>query len=201
MVNRSQHPLRVRRIFVGFQGCRKRDCRFAAFSGPIAPKRITMVVFGSIAVQCVVPPINKTKFMSDTYLFTSESVSEGHPDKIADQISDAILDAILAEEARDDAIRAKAERGRADCLFQRQRYKEAAGMLDERPMLGRDVYAPIPPPIDENLQRPVNPGTDALGLLQVYYDVLSRQRDPAQPPDRRGASRHRPPHSPARRTL
>jgi S-adenosylmethionine synthetase len=32
------------------------------------------------------------------YLFTSESVSEGHPDKIADQISDAILDAFLAEE-------------------------------------------------------------------------------------------------------
>ena len=36
--------------------------------------------------------------MSDTFLFTSESVSEGHPDKIADQISDAILDAILAED-------------------------------------------------------------------------------------------------------
>jgi len=35
--------------------------------------------------------------MSD-YLFTSESVSEGHPDKVADQISDAILDAILAQD-------------------------------------------------------------------------------------------------------
>ena len=32
------------------------------------------------------------------YLFTSESVSEGHPDKVADQISDAVLDAILAED-------------------------------------------------------------------------------------------------------
>mgnify|MGYP001578212861 CR=1 FL=1 len=32
---------------------------------------------------------------SGTYLFTSESVTEGHPDKVADQISDAILDAIL----------------------------------------------------------------------------------------------------------
>src|SRR5438874_7505850 len=31
-------------------------------------------------------------------LFTSESVTEGHPDKIADQISDAILDAVLAED-------------------------------------------------------------------------------------------------------
>ena len=34
--------------------------------------------------------------MSHAYLFTSESVSEGHPDKVADQISDAILDAVLA---------------------------------------------------------------------------------------------------------
>ena len=33
-----------------------------------------------------------------SYLFTSESVTEGHPDKICDQISDAILDAILAKE-------------------------------------------------------------------------------------------------------
>ena len=36
--------------------------------------------------------------MSERKLFTSESVSEGHPDKIADQISDALLDAILAED-------------------------------------------------------------------------------------------------------
>src|SRR5690606_30576647 len=35
-----------------------------------------------------------------SYLFTSESVSEGHPDKIADQISDAVLDAILAKDQR-----------------------------------------------------------------------------------------------------
>ncbi|HSG48089.1 MAG TPA: S-adenosylmethionine synthetase N-terminal domain-containing protein, partial [Longimicrobiales bacterium] len=32
------------------------------------------------------------------YLFTSESVTEGHPDKVADQISDAILDHMLAED-------------------------------------------------------------------------------------------------------
>ena len=36
--------------------------------------------------------------MSQEYLFTSESVSEGHPDKIADQISDAVLDALLTED-------------------------------------------------------------------------------------------------------
>ena len=38
--------------------------------------------------------------MSDAFLFTSESVSEGHPDKIADQVSDAILDAIIAEDKK-----------------------------------------------------------------------------------------------------
>ena len=38
--------------------------------------------------------------MAKSYLFTSESVSEGHPDKVADQISDAVLDAILAEDPR-----------------------------------------------------------------------------------------------------
>ena len=34
------------------------------------------------------------------HLFTSESVSEGHPDKIADQISDAVLDAIIAQDPK-----------------------------------------------------------------------------------------------------
>jgi len=38
--------------------------------------------------------------MVENYLFTSESVSEGHPDKLADQISDAVLDAIIAEDPR-----------------------------------------------------------------------------------------------------
>ena len=38
--------------------------------------------------------------MAREFLFTSESVSEGHPDKVADQISDAVLDAILAQDPR-----------------------------------------------------------------------------------------------------
>ncbi|EQD37232.1 S-adenosylmethionine synthetase, partial [mine drainage metagenome] len=38
--------------------------------------------------------------MTNRYLFTSESVSEGHPDKVSDQISDAVLDSILAEDPR-----------------------------------------------------------------------------------------------------
>ncbi len=36
--------------------------------------------------------------MSDSHFFTSESVGEGHPDKVADQISDAVLDAVLAQD-------------------------------------------------------------------------------------------------------
>src|SRR5580693_3831139 len=49
--------------------------------------------------------MQESRQMSNDYLFTSESVSEGHPDKVADQISDAVLDAILRED----------ERGRVAC--------------------------------------------------------------------------------------
>src|SRR2546430_31351 len=47
------------------------------------------------------PPPNtlqtvRIRRMTRRYLFTSESVTEGHPDKLADQISDAVLDAIMA---------------------------------------------------------------------------------------------------------
>ena len=45
-------------------------------------------------------PARATESGADSFLFTSESVTEGHPDKIADQISDAVLDAILAKEAK-----------------------------------------------------------------------------------------------------
>ena len=38
--------------------------------------------------------------MPQDYLFTSESVTEGHPDKMADQVSDAVLDAVLAQDPR-----------------------------------------------------------------------------------------------------
>ena len=37
--------------------------------------------------------------MKGSYLFTSESVSEGHPDKVCDRISDAVVDAFLAADA------------------------------------------------------------------------------------------------------
>ncbi|MEE9397306.1 MAG: methionine adenosyltransferase [Methylococcales bacterium] len=40
----------------------------------------------------------KDKIVSKNYIFTSESVSEGHPDKVADQVSDAVLDALLEQD-------------------------------------------------------------------------------------------------------
>ncbi|CAI8783128.1 methionine adenosyltransferase [Methylococcus capsulatus] len=47
-------------------------------------------------------PFNRRKHqnVSNSFIFTSESVSEGHPDKIADQVSDAVLDAILAQDPK-----------------------------------------------------------------------------------------------------
>ena len=42
--------------------------------------------------------MNYSSQQNDTFLFTSESVGEGHPDKICDQISDAILDAHLEQD-------------------------------------------------------------------------------------------------------
>src|SRR5213082_610778 len=39
-----------------------------------------------------------TNFSENEYLFTSESVTEGHPDKVADQISDGVLDAVLRDD-------------------------------------------------------------------------------------------------------
>ncbi|RMG91317.1 MAG: methionine adenosyltransferase [Zetaproteobacteria bacterium] len=47
--------------------------------------------------------------MSRNFLFTSESVSEGHPDKVADQISDAVLDAILTEDPNPQRARVAVE--------------------------------------------------------------------------------------------
>ena len=45
------------------------------------------------------------------FLFTSESVNEGHPDKLADQVSDAVLDACLAQDPTSKVSPASKERG------------------------------------------------------------------------------------------
>ena len=63
-----------------------------------------MALLQSASARCIMRglppfPFQVSPAMSN-YLFTSESVSEGHPDKVADQISDAVLDAILAQDKR-----------------------------------------------------------------------------------------------------
>jgi S-adenosylmethionine synthetase len=58
-----------------------------------APKHLA----AQINMQC---QTYRRTLMANDFLFTSESVSEGHPDKVADQISDAILDAIFEQDPR-----------------------------------------------------------------------------------------------------
>jgi S-adenosylmethionine synthetase len=55
-------------------------------------------VFQAVKVQPERPVTGEEFNLSDRFLFTSESVTEGHPDKIADQVSDAILDACLEQD-------------------------------------------------------------------------------------------------------
>ena len=48
-----------------------------------------------------------TNLSDNEFLFTSESVTEGHPDKMADQISDSVLDAIMRRRPATGASRAR----------------------------------------------------------------------------------------------
>ena len=48
-------------------------------------------------------------YADNEYLFTSESVGEGHPDKVADQISDGVLDAVLAQDSNVEKARVACE--------------------------------------------------------------------------------------------
>lgn len=60
--------------------------------------KATFGLLGDYATMQSVYPITWITFMKKEFFFTSESVSEGHPDKIADQISDAVLDKILEQD-------------------------------------------------------------------------------------------------------
>lgn len=66
------------------------------------PVRLTIACYSEIVSFFTILFFSHTTIkgypMSNNYLFTSESVSEGHPDKIADQISDAVLDEIIAKD-------------------------------------------------------------------------------------------------------
>eukprot|EP00487_Bulimina_marginata_P010014 TRINITY_DN4699_c0_g2_i3.p1 TRINITY_DN4699_c0_g2~~TRINITY_DN4699_c0_g2_i3.p1 ORF type:complete len:132 (-),score=7.53 TRINITY_DN4699_c0_g2_i3:208-603(-) len=59
-----------------------------------------MAALPSLRRHRLFTPKTKSGALMAKHLFTSESVSEGHPDKIADQISDAVLDAILEQDPK-----------------------------------------------------------------------------------------------------
>ncbi len=63
-------------------------------------KRSPLLRMDRPATRVVSPCVYWSLRVSNDFLFTSESVSEGHPDKVADQISDAILDAIFKQDPR-----------------------------------------------------------------------------------------------------
>ena len=73
------------------------------------------------------------------YLFTSESVSEGHPDKVCDQISDAILDAFLANDQRLGVSDDSHQNSRVACetLCTTQKIVIAGEVRGQDPLLGR----------------------------------------------------------------
>jgi S-adenosylmethionine synthetase len=75
--------------------------------------------------------------MSKNLMFTSESVTEGHPDKIADQISDAVLDAIMAQD--------KACRVACECLV-------ATGVVFVAGEITTSCYVEIPDIVRETIQ-------------------------------------------------
>jgi S-adenosylmethionine synthetase len=59
------------------------------------------LTYSELSISSQIPVRGKEFFkLSDRFLFTSESVTEGHPDKIADQVSDAILDACLDQDPK-----------------------------------------------------------------------------------------------------
>src|SRR5690606_35950887 len=55
-------------------------------------------VIAALTINQATPDHGVPPTMSEYSVFTSESVSEGHPDKMADQVSDAVLDAIIAQD-------------------------------------------------------------------------------------------------------
>ena len=100
--------------------------------------------------------------MRSSYLFTSESVSEGHPDKVADQISDSVLDAVLADDPT----------GRV-CTAMDSPYVDCIGHVTNRKIGSR---APSPIDIERVIEQAVETGTfleidsqpDRLDLSDVH---------------------------------
>ena len=109
--------------------------------------------------------------MSD-YLFSSESVSEGHPDKIADQISDALTDAILAQGPR--------TRAACETLVKDNRIVLAGEIRADSPIDADGIARQVVRDIGYNRGRP--------RLLRRHL----RHPQPSRPPVARHRRRSRP---------
>jgi len=86
--------------------------------------------------------------MSEKFLFTSESVTEGHPDKVADQISDSVVDAIIAKDPK----------GRVACETM-----VTTGMAVLAGEITTDTYVDIPDLVRETI-RDIGYTSDAFGF-------------------------------------
>ena len=64
----------------------------------LTPELVARIAPNPDPVCTLSRPMSTPELSDHEYLFTSESVTEGHPDKVADQISDGVLDAVLADD-------------------------------------------------------------------------------------------------------
>ncbi len=117
----------------------------------------------------------ETLATQDSYLFTSESVSEGHPDKVADQICDSVLNAILEQDPNP-------ERARVAC--------ETMGKAGTA-VVGGEITADAWIDLDE-----LDPGRDPRHWLHWLGCGLLRRHLRGDVPDRQAARRHRPGRGP-----
>src|SRR6266404_3711868 len=69
-------------------------------TNPTSSRAVATDISGHISKRPLVTGGKRGCLMRASYLFTSESVSEGHPDKVSDQISDAILDAFIEKDVK-----------------------------------------------------------------------------------------------------
>jgi S-adenosylmethionine synthetase len=97
-LNLPKMALWISRDCVGFTECRIRLNRFCLFHSRTVVTLVGLLEHHFVSLNLNIPSREVRSVASGKYLFTSESVSMGHPDKLADQISDSVLDALLAQD-------------------------------------------------------------------------------------------------------
>ena len=106
--------------------------------------------------------------MRQSYLFTSESVSEGHPDKVADQISDAIVDLFLSKDPE--------ARVACETLTTTNKVVLAGEIRGRGAMMAVEIVKPGTTTPDPDLTKAVNAACHAAGVITLtagtYGNVL-----------------------------